>query len=98
MRDLYEYDPANDGLEFDGTSDQREEIRKDINAGRGTYLGFQFIIDVLNWFEKARVDRKTPFVFRMTWDLHHDLFVYLSSEKREPMPVFLILKALYARD
>lgn len=100
VRDLFEYDPTSERLEFEfaGTNEEREEVRKDINAGRGTYLAFQFVIQVLNWFEQARIDRQQAFVFRMASDLEHDIMVYLLSEYRNAMAIFLIFKSLYVRD
>jgi hypothetical protein len=74
------------------------ETRKDINGARGTFFAFQFAIAVMNSFEIARDDRAQPFVFRLTDDLEHDLMVYLLSERRDFMAMFLIFKALYARD
>jgi hypothetical protein len=99
VRNIFEYEPNDkDDLIFTGTADEREEVRRDINAGRGTYLAFQFVIGLLNWFETARIDRNSEFCFRMTPDLEHDLMVYLLSTTREQMGLFLTLKALYARD
>jgi hypothetical protein len=97
---LAEFDPAEDGLEnaFAGTADEKEEVRKDINAGRGTYLGFQFVLLVMNWFEEARPDCREEFVFRLTPDMEHDFLHYLLSEARSDVATFLVLKALYARD
>jgi hypothetical protein len=95
---LHEYDGSLDGLEFDGTPDQRNDVRRDINAGRGTYLAFQFVIQTINWFESARVDCLQPFMFRLTGALEHDTMVYLLSERREEMAIYLMLHALYARD
>lgn len=100
VKNLYEYDPDNENLpfEFAGTAAQKREVRKDINAGRGTFLAFQFAMQVLNWFEAARDDRIQPFEFRLTSDLEHDLMVYLMSPRRDEMATFLIFKALYVRD
>lgn len=85
-------------LEFGGTTVEREEVRHDINAGRGTYIAFQFVIKTLNAFETGRTDRVQEFEFRLTNDLMHDIMVYLLSERRDDMAIFLILKALYVRD
>lgn len=100
VKQLTEFDPAEDGLEkaFAGTPAEREEVRKDINAGRGTYLGFQFIILVMNWFEVARPDCREEFHFRLTSDIEHDFMHYLLSEGATDVAVYLFLKALYARD
>ncbi|MGM4963968.1 hypothetical protein AB7714_10715 [Tardiphaga sp. 1201_B9_N1_1] len=75
----------------------RDQIRGCINAGRGNYLGFQFVIQLINWFEEARVDRNEPFSFRLTPDLEHDLMVYFGSQKHDELSTYLILKALYSR-
>jgi hypothetical protein len=98
VTDLYEFDSSRDGIEFNGTNDEREETRKDINGGRGTYLAFQFAVQVIGWFEKARIDRLQDFEFRLTTALEHDMMVYLLSEKREETAVYLILHALFTRD
>lgn len=98
VRDIYEWDDAASLVIF-GRDRDREENRQDICAGRGTYLGFQFVISVLDIYEGARIgDRAQPFLSRLTSDLEHDLIVYLMSERRDEMATFLILKALYARD
>jgi hypothetical protein len=99
IRDIYEYEAhPKDDYVFAGTPEERTEVRRDIAAGRGTYFAYQFVIGVLNWFEAARIDRQSRFLFRMTPDLEHDLMVYLLSNVREEMGIFLTLKALYARD
>lgn len=100
VKELEEYDAEgmHDEGEFAGTPEELEETRLDINAARGTFFAFQFAIAVVNAFEIARDDREQEFVFRLTTDLEHDLMVYLLSERRDSMAMFLILKALYARD
>jgi hypothetical protein len=98
ISELSEYDPEEDRIEFAGSPQQRVEFRKDINAGRGTFFAFQFVMYVINWFETYRIDRHQKFEFRLTPEIEHDLMVYLLSERREPMAIYLILKALYARD
>lgn len=62
-----------------GKEDIRDHVRKCLNAGRGNYLAFQFVIQIINAFEKGREDRSEPFVFRLTSDLEHDLMVYFAS-------------------
>jgi len=98
VREIHEFDPASDGLEFAGTEAQREEIRKDINAGRGTYLAFQFVIRVINWHERHRIDKVDDFEPRLTPELEHDCLVYLLSGRGDDLAIYLFLKALYARD
>lgn len=94
----FDADGRHDEWEYVGTKDERGETRADVRAGRGTFLAFQFAIAVLNSFEVSRDDRKQLFEFRLTTDLEHDLMVYLTSERRDSMAMFLIFKALYARD
>jgi len=53
---------------------------------------------VINWFERARTDRIQDFTFRMTLDLAHDIMFYLQTKQKDPTAIYLILKALYARD
>lgn len=100
ISEIFEFDTAADArhLEFNGTEDERIEVRKDIAGGRGVYLAFYFCILVINWFENARDDKLQPFEIRITPDLEHDILVYLSSDYRNTMGMFLILKALYVRD
>lgn len=101
IRRVHEFDNSGDGRDapsYNGTDAEREEARKDFNAARGTYLAFQFVIGVINWFEKYRKDRQQPFEFRLTTDLEHDLMVYLLSETRDELALYLMLKALYTRD
>lgn len=97
VKELEEFDPDNEPCQYAGTEAEKEETRKDINAGRGTFLGLQFVLGILNAFEAARDDRQEEFAFRLTHDLEHDLMVYLLSERRDDMAIFLIMKALYAR-
>ena len=100
VRDFEEFDPESerDGYIFNGSSEDYEEFRGALNAGRGTYLVFQFCIQVINWYEAGRIDRRQKFELRLTHDLEHDIMVYLLSERRDPMAIFLFLKALYVRD
>jgi hypothetical protein len=70
VQELEEFNPEgrHDEGEFVGTAEEREETRLDINAGnagRGTFVAFQFAIAVVNSFEEAGDDREQPFVFRL---------------------------------
>ncbi|RXH32420.1 hypothetical protein XH84_14655 [Bradyrhizobium nanningense] len=100
VQELEEYDPTggHDEGEFAGSSDAMRETRLDINAGRGTFFAFQFVVAVINSFEISRDDKCQKFEFRLTSDLEHDIMVWLLSERRDPMAMFLILKSLYIRD
>jgi hypothetical protein len=98
IRTLEEFDEENAPLPFAGTEEEKEEVRRDIAAGREAYLALQFVTVIINWFEKGRTDRIQEFEFRMTLDLSHDITVYLASNQREPVAIYLILKALYTRD
>ena len=96
---LYEFDiEGTREYEFNGPEEIRLEVRKDINAGRSAYLGYQFCIFVINFFERWRIDKRQAFEFRMTSDMEHNLLVYILSDCRDPMAIYLILKALYIRD
>lgn len=88
----------NDEFEFNGTDAERVETAKDFIAGREAFFALEFALAVVNWFEAARTDRTQEFVFRMTEDLHHDLLHYLLSNRHDAFTLFLVLKALYARD
>jgi len=100
VAELEEFNPEGDRREgeYNGTPQEREESRRDINSGRGTFLTLQFVLAILNAFEEARDDRQQEFVFRLTHELEHDLMVYLLSERRDDMAIYLILESLYARD
>jgi hypothetical protein len=98
IRNLYPYTSGQREMEFAGSEAEKIEVAKDLNAAREAYLAFQFVFQVLNWQESVRTDRNQPFVLRMTPDLEHDLLVYLVSGKADEIALFLILKALYARD
>lgn len=97
---LEEFESDSDHREgdYNGTPEEREESRRDINAGRGTFLALQFVFAILNSFEQARDDRQQEFLFRLTHELEHDIMVYLLSERRDDMAIYLMLEALYARD
>jgi hypothetical protein len=91
--------------EFAGTPEEWTESRRDLNAGRGTFLGYQFASDVLNSFEQSRDDRVQPYLYRMTLDLEHDFMVFLLWERGHDqdlflfeMSTFLFFKALFVRD
>lgn len=94
--ELFDALPRNPTM-WAGREDALDHIRKCINAGRGDYLTFQFVISLINWFEEGREDRSEPFVFRLTPDLEHDLMVYFCSEQQDELSTYLILKALYSR-
>jgi len=99
VSNLFEFDiEGTREYEFNGPEEIRLEVRKDINAGRGAYLGYQFCIFVINFFERWRIDKQQEFVFRMTDDMEHNLLVYILSDSRDPIAIYLILKALYIRD
>jgi hypothetical protein len=100
VHELEEFNATDDRREgeYNGTPEEKEESRRDINAGRGTFLALQFVLAILNSFEEARDDRQQEFVFRLTHEIEHDLMVFLLSERRDDMAIYLILEALYARD
>ncbi|WP_020694990.1 hypothetical protein [Reyranella massiliensis] len=98
IRSLEEFDEEKAPAPFAGTDDEKQEVRNDIAAGREAYLALQFVVVLINWFEKARTDRIQEFEFRMTLDLSHDIMFYLTGAQKEPIAIYLILKALYTRD
>jgi hypothetical protein len=101
IKSLHEFDFENSRdarhYEFPGTADECVATKADINAGRGAYLGYQFSLAVVRWFEAGREDKIETYAFRMTPDLEHDFLVYLLSEKRDAMAVYLFLMALFVR-
>jgi len=82
---------------WEGKDRVREHVRNCVAHGRGQYLAFQFVVQLINWFETHRTDRDDQFVFRLTTNLEHDLMVYFASDKQDELSTFLILQALYAR-
>jgi len=100
VKELNEFDSsaAERDTHFAGTEEEKVDVRKDIAAGRGTYLAWNFVVMVTNWFEGARTDRIQRFEYRGTLDFEHDMMVYLLAADREQTATYLILKALYARD
>lgn len=98
LADLLEFDGDDrNGYDFNGTAQEREDVRGDIRGAGGTYLAFEFALAVINYFEANRVDRVGPFMFRATPDVIHDTLVYLVSDKRDAVSTFLILNAMYTR-
>jgi len=99
---LTEFDFENssdaDRYSFLGDEKDRAGVRADINAGRGAYLGYQFCMNLVRWFERQRTDKRQAFVFRMTDELEHNFLSYLLSEKRDSMAIYLFLEALFVRD
>jgi hypothetical protein len=102
VKELSEFDFENSSdareYEFAGTPEDCKATRADINAGRGAYLGYQFCMAHIQWCERNRTDKVQPFVFRMTDELEHNFLSYLLSEKRDPLPIYLFLEALFVRD
>jgi hypothetical protein len=105
INDLHDYVLGEREPEYAGTEEERVESRKDLNAGRGAFLGFQFVMNVLSAFEAARLDRVQPFELRLTLDFEHDFMVFLLAERDRAktlflfeMSTYLILTALYLRD
>jgi hypothetical protein len=88
---------APESTRWKGKEHIKEYVRKCIANGRGQYLTFQFVIQMINWFETYREDRTDEFKFRLTPNLEHDLMVYFASDKQDELSTFLILQALYAR-
>ncbi len=100
VKELFEFDSDSEALNFTfaGTPDERDEVRRDIAAGRGIFLAFYFCTQIINWFEAGRDDKLQPFEIRITPDLEHDFLVYLNSDARNAMGTFVAIKALYVRD
>lgn len=84
--------------EFAGTPEQKQEMLGDLLGAPEAVTAFQFCISTLNFYEERRIDRRTPFAFRMTEAGRHDLLVLLTGEHVDLMGVYLALEGLYARD
>lgn len=100
IRELRPFDIQSENLDyhFSGSLSEFDEVRADIVNGREAYLGLDFILNVINAFEAGRLDKETPFTFRLTEDLRHDIMIYLRSDTVDPIALFLIIKAMYTRD
>lgn len=103
--EIFDGDGDHNEWEYNGTPEEKEESKKDLNAGRGTFLGYQFISDLLMSFEESRDDKIQPFEYRMTADLEHDFMVFLLWERGHEQDLwlfevstFLFFKALLVRD
>jgi hypothetical protein len=82
---------------FRGTDAQKAAARQDLIDGREHVLSLDFVILIIDWYERNRIDRATLFRQPMTEDMRHDLINYLLSGKVEKKALYLILKALYLR-
>ncbi|MBB4258046.1 hypothetical protein GGD64_002058 [Bradyrhizobium sp. CIR3A] len=56
-----------------------------------------FALAVIGWYEENRIDRKEPFVLRLTPELRHNILSYLVSRQSDPKAVYLILESLFIR-
>ena len=90
------YEPFRRAMpEFQGTDEQRQAILEDLLGAPEAVSALQFCLAVLNHYEQKRLDRKTPFVFRMTEQGRHDLLVLLTGDEPSPIAVYLCLESLY---
>lgn len=96
----FDYENSTDARHYDfaGAPEDKSEVRADIAAGRGGYLGYQFCMNLIRWFERQRDDKVQEFCFRMTDALEHNFLSYLLSERRDSMAIYLFLEALFVRD
>lgn len=82
---------------FRGTSDQKDKAKRDLVDGREVSLSLDFVIIIVDWHERYRVDRNSPFVQPLTEDMRHDLMNLLIGGVVDKKSLYLILKALYLR-
>lgn len=75
-----------------------DEAKKDLIDLRDLLLSFDFCIAVIDWVERNRCDRSTPYTQRLTPDMRHDMLSYLLGETKDKRALYLILKALYLRE
>lgn len=84
--------------EFAGTDEQKQALLEDLLGAPEAVSALDFCLAILNFYESKRLDRRTPFQFRMTESGRHDLLVMLTSGDANPTAVYLSLEGFYARD
>lgn len=82
---------------FRGTDEEFRQARQDLIDGGQAVLALDFVLNIIDYFERHRTDRMSPYTVRLTRDMRHDLLNYLLSGKAEEKALFLILKALFLR-
>jgi hypothetical protein len=75
----------------------REEIVRDVLAAPEIVTTLDFVLSAMNFFEKNRVDRHTPFSFRLTETIRHDMIVELHRGEMTAEAIFIAFECLYAR-
>ncbi len=86
-----------DKYEFRGTEDDQKKAKNDLVDGREIVLALDFVILIIDWYERNREDKSAAYSQRMTPDMRHDLISYLLSGDLNRKSLYLILKALYLR-
>lgn len=92
----HEYDEE-EKVTFRGTAAQYTESRQDLIDAREAVISLDFVLNIIDYFEKNRIDREEEYTVRLTFDMRHDLIGYLLSGHAEEKALYLILKALYLR-
>lgn len=97
--EMREYEPFRQPRpEFNGTEEERRCYLDDLLGAPEAVSAFQFCVSVLNFYESNRLDRKTPFEFRLTESGRHDLLVLLTGADATATAVYMALEGLYSRD
>lgn len=95
---IHEYEAVNkDAPQFNGSDDLKRELRQDVLGSPEVVTALEFCLMVLNFYESRRIDRKTPFAFRMTESSRHDLIAAIARREMSAEAIFLALENLYAR-
>jgi len=82
---------------FSGPAELFEKARKDFIDGREAIISLDLCTLIINWFERNRTDRSTPYSQRMTEDMRHDILSYIVTDSCDKKAIYLMLKALYLR-
>lgn len=83
--------------QYQGTVEQKTQARKDLLDARESVLALDFIIIIIDWFERNRTDRSIDYRQPLTVGMRHDLLSYLLYGHKDPKALYLILEALYLR-
>ncbi len=84
--------------EFQGTDEERQEWVDDLCGAPEVVTAMQFCISVLQFYESKRIDRTSPYVFRMTESGRHDLIMALHEKRIDALATYLTLDAWFARN
>lgn len=97
--EISEYEPFREPApEFEGTPEERAFWIEDVCGAPDIVTAMQFCLSVLQFYESKRIDRKTPYVFRITESGRHDLIMALYEKRIDALGTYLTVDAWFARD